>query len=151
MKGVKDQQIQLRATASSSRGRKLGRQPVPSSWSWLARVDTSPARLGASCCRPRWQETRWEQPPSVILIIGDQKQAETSLETSIHSYQAPSYRQILSVQDMRMFPAEHGDHALVLAQPSNQQIAPIITSNMLAELTSGMDLISKFLSSSFPR
>ena len=119
MKGVKDQQIQLRATASSSRGRKLGRQPVPSSWSWLARVDTSPARLGASCCRPRWQETRWEQPPSVILIIGDQKQAETSLETSIHSYQAPSYRHILSVQDMRMFPAERGDHALVLgpAQP----------------------------------
>ena len=42
------------------------------------------------------------------------------------------------VQDMRMFPAERGDQALVLAQPSHQQIAPIITSNMLADLTTWM-------------
>ena len=66
----------------------------------------------------------------------DQKQAETSLETSIHSYQAPT-----KVQDMRMFPAERGDQALDLAQPSHQQIAPIITSNMLADLSTWMENI----------
>ena len=45
------------------------------------------------------------------------------------------------VQDMRMFPAERGDQALVLAQPSHQQIAPIIASNMLADLTTWMENI----------
>ena len=45
------------------------------------------------------------------------------------------------VQDMRMFPAERGDQVLVLAQLSHQQIAPIIASNMLADLTTWMENI----------
>ena len=100
------------------------------------RLDTLPPAARSFLLQAEVEETRWEQPPSVILIIGHQNQAETSLETSIHSYQAPT-----KVQDMRMFPAERGDQVLVLAQPSHQQIAPIITSNMLADLTIWMENI----------